>query len=74
MSVAALLATGAERHKHYRPSSWNPHDAIATRTPGALLPVAVKAVSDVLPVALTVAHAAIAVTATGELWPLPGIP
>lgn len=72
--TSALTSTGAQLHKHYRPASWIPHVSVATRAPGALLPVAVNAVSDVLPVALTVASAALVDTATGETWPLPGIP
>jgi hypothetical protein len=47
---------------------------VATRTPGALLPVAVTAISDVLPATLTIASAALVDTGTGEMWPLPGIP
>ena len=43
-------------------------------SPGALLPVAVTAISDVLPATLTIARAALVDTATGETWPLPGIP
>jgi 2'-5' RNA ligase len=70
----ALLATGAQLHKHYRPASWIPHVSVATRTPGALLPVAVTAVSDTLPATLTVDRAALIDTATGEAWPLAGIP
>ena len=72
--TSALMATGAQLHKHYRPTSWIPHVSVATRTPGALLPVAVTAISDVLPVTLTVARAALIDTATGETWALPGIP
>jgi hypothetical protein len=73
-ATSALIATGAQLHKHYRPTSWIPHVSVATRTPGALLPVAVTAISDVLPVTLTVASAALVDTATGQTWPLPGIP
>jgi hypothetical protein len=72
--TSALTATGARLHKHYRPASWIPHVSVATRAPGALLPVAITAVSDVLPVTLTVASAALVDTATAEIWPLPGIP
>lgn len=72
--ATALVATGAQLHKHYRPASWIPHVSVATRTHGALLPVAVTAISDVLPVTLTVARAALVDTATGHVWPLPGIP
>ena len=75
--VASVLeATGAQLHKHYRPTSWIPHVSVVTHAPAALLPVAVTAIFDVLPVTLTVASAALVdtATATGEIWPLPGIP
>ena len=73
--VASVLeATGAQLHKHYRPMSWIPHVSVVTRASAAQLPVAVTAIFDVLPVTLTVASAALVDTATGETWPLPGIP
>ena len=72
--TSALIATGAQLHKHYRPASWIPHVSVATRAPGALLPVAVTAISDAPPATLTVASAALVDTATGETWPLTGIP
>ena len=73
--VASVLeATGAQLHKHYRPTSWIPHVSVVTRASAALLPVAVTAIFDVLPVTLTVASAALVDTATGETWPLPVIP
>ena len=72
--TSALIATGAQLHKHYRPTSWIPHVSVATRAPGALIPVAVTAISDVLPVTLTVARAALVDIATGQTWLLPGIP
>jgi hypothetical protein len=72
--ASALLATGAQLHKHYRPTSWIPHVSVATRATGALLPVAVTAISDVLPLTLTIASAALVDTATGRIWPLSGIP
>lgn len=72
--ASALVAAGAQLHKHYGATSWIPHVSVATRAPGALLPVAVTAISDVLPVTLTVARAALVDTATGQTWPLPGIP
>jgi hypothetical protein len=72
--TSALTATGARLHKHYRPASWIPHVSVATRAPGALLPVAITAVSDVLPVTLTVDSAALIDTGTAQIWPLPGIP
>lgn len=72
--TSVLVATGAQLHHHYRPTSWIPHVSVATRTPGALLPVAITVISDVVPVTLAVASAALVDTATGETWPLPGIP
>jgi hypothetical protein len=69
-----LEATGAQLHKHYRPTAWIPHVSVVTHAPAALLPVAVTAIFDMLPVTLTVASAALVDTATGEIWPLPGIP
>jgi 2'-5' RNA ligase len=71
---SALTAAGAQLHKHYQPTSWIPHVSVAMRTPGALLPAAVTAISDVLPATLTIASGALVDTATGETWPLPGIP
>lgn len=72
--VATLLATGAQLHKHYRPGMWMPHVSVATRAPGAFLPAAVTAISDALPVSLTVDSAALVDTGTGQTWPLPLIP
>ena len=72
--TSALVATGAQLHKHYRPASWIPHVTVATRTPGPLLPVVVTAISDMLPVTLTVARAALIDTTTGQTWHLPAIP
>ena len=70
----ALQAAGAQLHKHYRPGSWIPHVSVATRTHGDILPVAVNAISDVIPVTLTVDRAALIDTGTGETWTLPSIP
>ncbi|HEX6888459.1 MAG TPA: 2'-5' RNA ligase family protein [Candidatus Nanopelagicales bacterium] len=72
--TSTLEAAGADLHKHYRPTAWIPHVSVATRAPGALLPVAVTAISDVLPLTLTVASAALVDTGTGDRWSLPGIP
>jgi 2'-5' RNA ligase len=73
--VASVLeATGAQLHKHYQPTSWMPHVSVVTHAPAAQLPIAVTAIFDVLPMTLTVASAALVDTATGENWPLPGIP
>ena len=72
--ISALSAAGAQLHKHYRPGSWVPHVSVATRAQGALLPHVVTAVSDVLPMTLTVARATLVETGTGETWSLPRIP
>ena len=72
--ASELEATGAQLHRHYRPTSWIPHVSVVTHASASLLPVAVTAIFDVLPVTLTVASAALVDTATGEIWPLPGIP
>ncbi|KGN41164.1 2'-5' RNA ligase family protein [Knoellia aerolata] len=72
--TSAVEATGAQLHKHYRPTSWVPHVSVVTHASAARLPVAVTTIFDVLPVTLTVAGAALIDTATGEIWPLPGIP
>ena len=72
--TSALTTAGAHLHKHYRPASWIPHVSVATRAPGALLPVATTAISDVLPATLTVASAALVDTGTAQIWPLPRIP
>ena len=48
--------------------------SVGTHASAALLPVAVTAIFDVLPVTLTVTSAALVDTATGETWRLPGIP
>lgn len=72
--IATVLATGAQLHRHYRPGLWIPHVPVATRAPGQLLPVVVTAISDTLPVTLTVARAVLVDSGTGETWPLPLIP
>lgn len=72
--ASALTSAGAQLYKHYHPASWIPHVSVATRAPGAMLPVATTAISDVLPATLTVASAALIDTGTAEIWPLSGIP
>lgn len=69
-----VRATGAQLHRHYLPGAWIPHISVATGASGALLPVAVTAISDVLPLTLAVTRAVLVDSATGETWPLPGIP
>lgn len=69
--VAALQSAGAELHRHYVRGQWVPHVSVATRASAAQLPVAVKAIADVLPLELRVERAALVDSSTGEVWPLP---
>jgi hypothetical protein len=73
-AVAALRATGADLHRHYEPGHWVPHVSVATGLSAAQLPLAVTAVTDVLPLTIRCDHAALVDTADGRRWPLPGIP
>jgi hypothetical protein len=43
---------------------------VATRAPGASLPVVVKAIADVLPLTVRVERAALVDSGTGRTWPL----
>jgi 2'-5' RNA ligase len=72
-TVAALEATGADLHRHYRAGQWVPHVSVATRAPGARLATVVKMVSDVLPLTVRVDRAAIVDSTTGQTWPLPHV-
>lgn len=69
-----VCAVGAELHHHCRPGSWVPHVSVATRAAGERVSLAVTAISDALPLTLTVARAALIDSATGQRWPLRGIP
>ena len=69
--VAAVTATGAELHMHYRPGRWLPHCSVAPRAPLAQLPVLASAIYDVLPLAARLDRTALIDSATGELWPIP---
>lgn len=72
--VSAMVATGADLHRNYRPGSWVPHVSVATRAQGAKLPMVVQAIADVLPLKVRVERAALIDSATGEVWPLDHIP
>ena len=72
--TAATRATGAEVHKHYQQGEWVPHLSLATRANGTALAVVAKAVTDSLPLVLTVNRAACIDSSTGELLPLAGVP
>jgi hypothetical protein len=72
--VAAVTGTGADLHRHYVPGTWLPHCSLAPRAPLQQLPVLAAAVYDVLPLPARLDRAALINSATGELWPLPGLP
>jgi len=72
--VEAVVDTGADLHKHYRPGIWLPHCSLAPRTTLEQLPVVVKAVMDVLPLEARLDRAALVNSATGEISPLAEMP
>jgi 2'-5' RNA ligase len=72
--VSAVVGTGADLHRNYRPGSWVPHVSVATRARGPNLVTVVKAIADALPLTVRVDRAALVDSATGETWPLPHIP
>ena len=72
--VDAVRATGADVHRHYAHGHWVPHVSLATSTPRTRLAAVAKAVSDVLPLELEAARAALIETATGEVRELDGCP
>ena len=72
--AGALRDSGAELHRHYDAGRWVPHVSVATGANAEQLPVVVGAVSDVLPLSLVADRAALIDSATGELWPLRGVP
>jgi hypothetical protein len=49
--VAAVVATGAELHRHYQPGAWVPHVTLAPRLHLDDLATVAKLVYDVLPIA-----------------------
>jgi 2'-5' RNA ligase len=72
--VEAVIATGAELHKHYRPGIWLPHCSLAPRATLAQLPTVAAAVFDVLPLQGRLDRAALVNSATGEVYPLSALP
>jgi hypothetical protein len=72
--VEAVIATGADLHKHYRPGVWLPHCSLAPRATLAQLPSVVSAVMDVLPLQARLDRAALVNSATGEISPLAELP
>lgn len=72
--ATALAGTGATLHRHYLPGHWLPHVSVATRATGSALATVVVKIADILPLTGTVDRAALIETATGEQWPVSGIP
>ncbi|NIK57969.1 2'-5' RNA ligase family protein [Kribbella shirazensis] len=68
--VSAVLATGADLHRHYQPGRWVPHCTLAPRVPLVALPVLTAAVYDVLPLEATADRAALIDSGTGQIWAL----
>lgn len=64
--VEAVVATGADLHKHYRPGDWTPHLTLAPRLRLQDLPLVARLVNDVLPITGTASRVALVDTATGE--------
>jgi hypothetical protein len=72
--VSAVLATGADLHKHYQRGMWVPHCSVAPRASLAQLPALTATVYDVLPLRARLDHAALVNSATGGIWPLATMP
>lgn len=72
--VSAVVGTGADLHRNYRPGGWVPHVSVATRAQGAELATVAKAIADVLPLTVRVDRAALVDSSTGEIWPMAHIP
>lgn len=72
--ISAVVGTGAELHRNYRPGAWVPHVSVATRAQGSDLTTVVKAIADVLPFTARVDRAALIDSSTGLVWPLGHIP
>lgn len=72
--VDAVIATGAELHRHYVPGRWLPHVSVAPRARLADLPVVADVAYAVLPLEAYASRAALIDSATGERWPLGTVP
>lgn len=72
--VSALLKTGADLHRNYRPGRWVPHVSVATRAQGTQLATVATAIADVIPMTVHVDRAALIDSSTGEMWLLPHVP
>lgn len=69
--VEAVVATGADLHRHYRPGEWIPHLTLAPRLRLEDLPVVAAQVYAVLPLVATADRAALIDTSTGRRRLLP---
>lgn len=72
--VDAVVATGAELHKHYVPGTWLPHCSLAPRVPLTELSLVASAVFDVIPLQTKLERAALINSATGDQVPLAALP
>jgi 2'-5' RNA ligase len=68
---AAVAATGAGVHEHYRPGSWVPHVTLAQRVRVRDLPALAEAVHAVLPMTVQAVAADLIDVGTGQRWALP---
>ncbi|HET7303971.1 MAG TPA: 2'-5' RNA ligase family protein [Segeticoccus sp.] len=73
-ALAAVIATGAEVHRHYEAGTWCPHCSLAPRVRLQAMPTLAAVVYDVLPLLVHFDRAAWVDTGTGERWPLPRLP
>jgi 2'-5' RNA ligase len=71
--VDAVIGTGAELHKHYRPGRWLPHCSVAPRASLAQLPVLAAVIYDVLPLEARLDRIALIDSATGKVWPVAAV-
>ena len=72
--VDAVLGTGADLHRHYRPGMWVPHCTLAPRLRLDQLTTVARVVYDVLPLTAEVSGAALVNSGTGARYPLTGVP
>jgi 2'-5' RNA ligase len=72
--VDAVVATGADLHKHYVPGTWLPHCSLAPRVTLTQLSLVASAVLDVIPLRAKLEHAALINSATGDRSPLTALP
>ena len=69
--VDAVLCTGADLHRNYRPGSWMPHLTLAPRLRLEDLPTVAHTVFEMLPLSVRFSRAALVDTSTGRVVALP---